>query len=114
MHTLGIVTLLFVGCAIIALGESSIKRKQLYFIYGLTGFLMVLAAGLRDGNTVSDYKTYLNMFQYPEEASTVEPTFTLIGSLVKAVCPWPVLLFVIYASIGVTCKILAIKRLTSL
>ena len=113
MHTLGIVTLLFVGCAIIALGESSIKRKQLYFIYGLTGFLMVLAAGLRDGNTVSDYKTYLNMFQYPE-ASTVEPTFTLIGSLVKAVCPWPVLLFVIYASIGVTCKILAIKRLTSL
>ena len=54
------------------------------------------------------------MYRFPEETPTVEPTFTLISSLVKAVCPWPVLLFVIYASIGVTCKIFAIKRLTSL
>ena len=75
---------------------------------------MVLIAGLRDGNTVGDYKVYLEMYRFPEETPTVEPTFTLISSLVKAVCPWPVLLFVIYASIGVTCKIFAIKRLTSL
>ena len=114
MHTLGIVTLLFVGCAIIALGESSLKRKQLYFVYVLTGFLMVLAAGLRDGNTVSDYRTYLDMYQYPEDAPPIEPTFTFICRLVKTVSPWPVLLFVIYASIGVTCKLVAIKRLTPL
>ena len=114
MNTLCIVGILFVLCCFIALIEPALKTRQCLFLYASVGVAMVLIAGLRDGNTVGDYKVYLEMYRFPEETPTVEPTFTLISSLVKAVCPWPVLLFVIYASIGVTCKIFAIKRLTSL
>lgn len=114
MNTICIVGLLFIFCAVMTMVEPNLSRKEKLVFYGLTGFSMILIAGLRDGNTVGDYKNYLEMYKNPESYLTLESSFKLICNFTKTIWPSPYFMFLIYAGIGVTCKILAIKRLTSL
>ncbi len=114
MNTLCIVGALFVVCCLFALIEPEQRTRQFTFLYALVGVFMVLIAGLRDGNTVGDYKVYLEMFHSPEAFPTIEPSFGLICNLTKALYPAPILMFLVYAGIGVSCKMYAINRLTPL
>lgn len=114
MNTVCIVGTLFIFCAVMAMAGTKLHHREKLILYGITGFVMILIAGLRDGNTVGDYKNYLEMYESPENYLTLESSFRLISNFTKAIWPSPYFMFLVYAAIGVSCKIFAIKRLTSL
>ena len=94
--------------------EQDSRTRQSILLYTLTGISLTLIAGFRDGNTVGDYKVYLEMYRFPEAFPTIESSFRFICSLTKAIYPTPTLMFLVYSAIGVMCKIRAIKQLTPL
>ncbi len=79
----------------------------------ILGIVIALYAGFRDGDRVNDYVIYVDM--YEGGLTLVEPTFTLIALFVRHCLGDNVLfLFVIYAAIAVTLKLVAIERITPL
>ena len=114
MNTVFIVGVLFAFCTVMAVTETNLRNQEMFILYGLSGLVMVLIAGFRDGNTVGDYKNYLAMYESPDNYLTVESSFKLISHFTKAIGASPYFLFLIYAAIGISCKFIAIKRLTSL
>ena len=72
MNTVFIVGVLFAFCTVMAVTETNLRNQEKFILYGLTGLVMVLIAGFRDGNTVGDYKNYLAMYESPDNYLTVE------------------------------------------
>jgi hypothetical protein len=84
---------------------------NLYFV--TMGIVLVLIAGFR-GDVDRDYSGYVDMFNR-QDFFVIEPTFSLISYFVHAlVGSKPILLFLIYAVLGVAIKFLAIRQLTNL
>ncbi|MEG1611120.1 MAG: EpsG family protein [Alistipes sp.] len=81
-------------------------------VYILLGVFLVLYAGFRDGDAVLDYENYLQMYEDVKLGNPLltEPTFIWIASLSSS----SVMLFVIYALLGVGLKLFAIKQLSQL
>ena len=88
------------------------SKNVLYIIFGI---ILILIAGFRTG--VRDYINYVifyNMLSDPFIGYFVEPSFRIIATIVKSTIDNVVLLFVIYAIIGVFLKLKAIKELSLL
>lgn len=98
--------------AIIILNLSE-KLDKIFYI--LLGFVLVFIAGLREEGLTKDYENYLNAYYSSgDEASRLEPSFTIISVFVKSAFNNPAFLFLIYALLGVTLKFIAIKQLSRL
>lgn len=91
--------------------EEKITKNIVFLCLGL---LLIIIAGFRGPGVDRDYNNYIEMFRQPEFIST-EPAFVLISiflhSYIGDNC---VFLFVIFAILGVTLKLMAIKKLTDL
>lgn len=89
------------------------KTRLKSIIYVLTGCLLILFAGLRDGDYVYDYRMY--EWLYNDEIYVVELSFTAISLITRHVLGNHIVwLFMIYAVIGVWIKLVAIRRITPL
>lgn len=73
--------------------------------------MLIFFAAFRDGTKVADYEVYVDLFTKPD--AIIEPSFTIISQFVHLVFSGNVLvLFFIYAALGVYTKALAIRSLT--
>ena len=89
------------------------KNEKLNSImYFVIGFGFIFVAGLRKEGVDQDYQSYLSEFFEP--GSILESSFGLIVSLIKHFTYNPVYMFLLYAAIGVTINIIAIRQLTDL
>ncbi|PZX92483.1 hypothetical protein DOS84_15295 [Flavobacterium aquariorum] len=86
--------------------------KKIIFL--CLGFLLITIAGFRGEGVDRDYNNYIEMFQQQEFIST-EPAFVLISIFIHSyIGDNYVFLFVIFAILGVTLKLIAIKKITDL
>lgn len=100
--------LVILSCFIIQKGN---KYSTVLFI--LLGVSLVLFAAFRDGTKLNDYDNYVDLYDNSSTLIGTEPSFILISLIVKSFLYNQVLfLFIIYAFIGVSIKLLSIKRLT--
>lgn len=84
-------------------------ERILYFVFG---FILIIIAGFRGKGTDKDYSNYVEMFRENDSAN-VEISFFLISKFINYyVGPYPVFLFVFFALLGVTLKLIAIRQLT--
>ncbi len=84
-------------------------------LYITIGSILALTAGLRPAGIDFDYNSYLYAFKYGNIGnSRLEPSFYIISSTVKYFINEPLLLFLIYAVIGVYIKFKAFKKLSEL
>jgi hypothetical protein len=107
---IAIILLLFFFIAFLSF--FNLKKKLKTYIYFILSILFILYASFRDGNTVNDYYVYVRMFE-DNLTIAVEYSFILISSIVKLIFGNNVIfLFIIYATLAVSIKFYAIKRLT--
>lgn len=85
-----------------------------YLLYIFLGVLLVIIAGFREEDVVRDYINYVTYF-HEQDFLQVEPTFVLISKgIYLFIGPYPIYIFVLFAAIGVSLKLVAIKQLSSL
>lgn len=78
------------------------------------GLILIFIAGFRGEGVDRDYSNYVEMF-HQQDFITVEPSFVAISIFIDTVFgDNPLFLFLIFAILGVSLKLIAIKRLTSL
>jgi len=107
--------IIFLLAAILALLPISSPGKISYILSGLLGGLLVLVSGFRIGSHFPDYSSYLILYDDIKTGDViVEVSFQYIAKFVQLVFDNVLLLFFIYALIGVSLKIIAIKQLTDL
>lgn len=89
------------------------ENKTRFFFYIFSVVLLIIIAGLRGNYVDRDYMTYISYLEDIDVISLVqvEPTFFLIVHISLLVGS-PVILFLIYAIIGVSIKAKAIVNLT--
>lgn len=86
--------------------------KELLFVF--FGIILILVAGFRGEGVDRDYSNYVEMFN-ENESINVEFAFLLISKIINFfIGPYPVFLFVFFAILGVTLKLVAIKQITEL
>ena len=95
---------------------NSSKLKPAYLTLFFCGVILFIIAGFRNSHVDKDYIGYLNYFKMIIESnwlkSRIEPSFVLICKFLGYFTHNGAYLFVIYAFLGVTLNLLAIKRLT--
>jgi hypothetical protein len=100
--------------ALIFYNESKRIAKWNYYVFG---FFLICISGFRIGDVMPDYATYTSLyFQISSVFNTylIEPSFILIVELSNLIYRnEPIVLFVIYAILGVSFKFLAIKKLSN-
>lgn len=111
---IAIIISIFFIISLFALFPLKNKRGELV-LYVSIGVLLVLTSAFRGDSVDNDYKAYLFMYNQIVDGITImtEPTFVWIVHL-TAILGNPILLFVIYAIIGVSLKLIAIRTLTEL
>ena len=78
------------------------------------GLILILIAGFRSEEVVRDYVNYVTYF-HDQEFLVVEPAFVVISKIIYLLLgPYPIYLFVLFAILGVSFKLIAIKQLTEL
>lgn len=88
------------------------QMKRIFFVF--IGICLIANSGLR-GPVDNDYAGYVKYYTYVEDGFAVEPTFYLISYIIKNILFDNIIfLFLIYAILGVTLKMIAIKQLTEL
>lgn len=102
---------IFLILSILALFEPY-KKKIEHSIVGAIGFLFILTAVFRS-ETIRDYKEYVNMFRNYDQY-IVEPSFKFLSWFVGLFSESHLILFAIYACVGISIKLYAIKRLSNL
>lgn len=101
----------------LSLIEEYLDGKNKTFAYLMIGIVLILYSGLRPVGFDRDSPNYEMMFMHPEskEATvSVEPFFLWICDVCSIVMQDVRIILVIFACIGVTLKLYAIKRLTPL
>jgi hypothetical protein len=106
-----LIALFFLIVFLLVKGLETEKELYLYFILGI---FLALMAGLRFESVSMDYENYLYAYYNSDGDSRFEPTFTIIVRVVKHTFNNPIFLFIIYATIGVSLKFIAIKQLSKL
>jgi hypothetical protein len=112
IYLLVIIFLLLSGLTIL----DFIKTNYKNLIFILIGVLLFFVAGFRPADVDRDYQNYVDFFyQNPTiKDSVLEPSFIIISSFVHTFLFGQALyLFIIYALIGVTLKMIAIKQLSN-
>lgn len=91
------------------------KEKARYFsyLYFFIGIGLIFYAAFRDGNRVADYEEYIRFYENYTEV-LVEPTFIFISYIIHHSFDQVILVFLIYAILGVTLKLIAIQQLSKL
>ncbi|MEN5233469.1 EpsG family protein [Sphingobacterium faecium] len=107
--------ILFLICAFIVIPTSKKVDSVLFCI--LFSFSFIFFAGFRPQEASTDYVVYVELFNDLNTDITLqnllgfaEPTFVLIGSLIKSLGLPVVWLFIIYAIIGISFKTAAILK----
>ena len=98
--------------AIDAYDNKELVSKLLYTLFGI---LLILISGFRGTGIDRDYLNYINLYNIHKDSWTplIEPSFLLISKLIKSFLNNNVTaLFVIFAILGVSTKMFAIKQLS--
>ncbi len=110
-------TLLIIICAVIlffAIFEDYIEEKYKWFSFILIAICLIMYAGLRPVGFDRDSDSYELAFMHPESAEFFEPSILLLSTICYAIMPDVHSLFLIFAFLGVSIKLYAIKRITPL
>lgn len=96
--------------SVIKYNEENSKFK----LYVLLAIVLIAFATFRDGDKVRDYSNYIYLYNLAQDGALfdVEYSFEVISLFVNFVFGNVVFLFFIYAFIGVSIKLFAIKELT--
>lgn len=83
-------------------------------IFICLGLVLIFIAGFRGEGVDRDYNNYIEMF-HQQEFIVVEPAFVLISMIIDSlVGDNPFFLFFIFAIVGISLKLIAIRQLTEL
>lgn len=106
--------LLFIFISIVIFTSKENYSSSDKIKYWLIGIILILIAGLRPEDATKDYQNYLNAYNVINGFSDTrfEPSFKLIVFFVKEIFSNPTFLFLIFAVLGVSLKLLALKELT--
>ena len=105
--------ILFVGIGILAFVEERLSPTVRNMLFVVMVTTMALVAGLRPYDFDRDYSSYVDLYRNGFDV-TMEVTFMCIVTFVQTVYDDVVLMFVIYALLGMLFLYLAIRRLTDL
>ncbi|WP_369769581.1 EpsG family protein [Flavobacterium sp. WC2416] len=93
------------------LPKERIYKSILFFVLGL---VLILIAGFRSEVVDRDYANYVTYF-HEQDYLAVEPAFVVISKCINSYLGSnPIYLFVLFATIGVSFKSIAIRQLTEL
>lgn len=107
--------LLFFISALLALLPINPNGKLSYCLFITLGALLVLLSGFRIGSRFPDYESYLILYDDIKTGDViVELSFLYVAKFVHFVFNNVSILFLIYALLGVSLKLLAIRKLTDL
>lgn len=103
----------YVICIYVSLiwGKSQYKHKKFYIF---VGFVLILISCILDKSYLPDYEQYVVYFNVVGDVIVLEPTFLLIASIVKIFNSDVFWGFMIYLLLGISIKLVAIKKLTNL
>ncbi len=94
----------------------SVKKQKIFYLF--LGLLLIFVAGLRIGDKMPDYQTYIGMYQQIAGGSFsyfIEISFVYIAEFANYIAKGQAgLLIFIYAVIGVSVKLFSIKKLSKL
>lgn len=103
---------IFVILSLVAFFPTNDTTVQKFFFI-LFGIILICTAAFR-GDGDFDYSGYVNML-HTEDSFTIEPTFLVFAYIINEYLGGnPIFLFLIYAVLGVSLKLIAIKQLTEL
>ena len=101
--------LLYIVCSV-----ASIYDSQSRWLYVAVGVALVLISALRPEGMDRDYSEYISHFNNYDVVVMLEPTFKAIAWFVHSFLGSnPVFLFAIYAILGVSLKLVAIRELSN-
>lgn len=109
-----IVTICFyVICIYVSLiwGKSQYEHKKFYIFFGI---VLILVSIILDKSELPDYEQYVVYFNVVGDAIILEPTFLLVASVVKVLNNDVFWGFMIYLLVGISIKLVAIKKLSNL
>ncbi len=110
---LAILVSLFIMIAVLSFLEERLDRRLVGILMIVIGLAMAFTAGLRPEDIDHDHSNYISMYNHGEDVTT-EISFICIASFVRATFDNVVVVFLIYALISITLKLLAIKRTSDL
>lgn len=93
-----------------------VPQEKLYktILFFALGLVLILIAGFRSEEVVRDYVNYVTYF-HDQDFLAVEPAFVVISKIIYSLIgPYPIYLFLLFAILGVSFKLIAIKQLTEL
>lgn len=101
--------------SIIVFLYSRITKQSSNFIFIVLGLLLIITAGFRNGEHMPDYATYQGMYYQVINSNYyfTEVSFVIIAKIANILSSNnPLILFVIYAFLGVLLKMISIKKLS--
>lgn len=104
----------YVVCVCLALvwNKQQYTHKRIFVIIGITLFIVSI---FLDKTYLPDYEQYVGYFKHVgDNIIVLEPTFILIASIVEMLNNEVFFGFMLYLLLGITIKMLAIKRLSNL
>ena len=108
--------ILFSAFFLFALISFFLPQERLYktILFFALGLVLILIAGFRSEEVVRDYVNYVTYF-HDQDFLVVEPAFVVISKIIYSLIgPYPIYLFLSFAILGVSFKLIAIKQLTEL
>lgn len=109
------VLILFVLFVIVSICFGTDTKRYMKVFYCLVSCFLILVAGFRPEGIDRDYLSYLEHFYNYQDYLLLEPSFKLISYCIYNIMgDSPILLFLIYAILGVSLKMIAIKQLSTL
>jgi len=105
---------LFFICALTSLcvnEKKNTNNKIKWYI--ILSIIIIIGVALRDGNSLNDYKNYVDIYNNSSRAGDVEPSFYIIKQISEPLGGM-MAMFAIYAFLCVFIKIVAFYRLTKL
>lgn len=113
---IGILLIIIFLVFVAALMEEQMESQKLY-VYAFIGVALVLCAGLKEVGFDNDSENYEYAFSHPDDPYlliTMEYSYLLISQWVGALTNDVHVMFFLYAGVGITLKMLAIRRLSEL
>jgi len=101
-----------------AFGAENKSTKNNGILYNILGLILIIIASFRNGDSMPDYSTYVGLYHKIISGSftyLIEISFIIISKIANILSEGnSVLLFTIYAILGVSLKFISIKHLTDL
>jgi len=104
---------IFCLASLLSFWRAEMKNAKSFW-WALAGLLLFLLAAFRSGDAVRDYDTFVEIYNNIAQSS-IEISFVIIAWIVRHIFFDNVIfVFIIFAALGVSLKLKAIKTLTSL